>query len=293
MAGFRSYFFRHSIISFFRDRDVKGIRKLSILLPRILLPNHNNLSPYVLKTLHGFLLKIDPANDNGVELSLHETGTYEKGILFFLKDFLKKGDCFVDVGANIGLMSLFASQCVGENGTVLSFEAHPETSELLNYNISLNKFKNIRVFDCALGGQKGEGVIRFQSELNRGGASLVDNVKREDGFKVIIDTLDALFPDKLIPKVVKIDVEGFELEVLKGAEKIIRNYSPVLILELIDERSAENDDVSNLIDYALSLSNYQVFKLKGGKERKSKLIEVKHKSELPSHDNVILIPVSK
>ena len=290
MPDFKTFYFRHSAISFFRDIDVKGFRKLSILLPRILLPNPTRLKPYVLKTLYGFRLKIDPANDKGVELSLHETGTYEKGILFFLKGFLKKGDCFVDVGANIGLMSLFASQCVGDNGAVLSFEAHPETSELLNYNISLNKFKNIKVFDCALGSEKGEGVIRFQSELNRGGASLIDNFKREDGCKVLINTLDDLFPGNLIPKVIKIDVEGFEFEVLKGAEKIIKGYSPVLILELIDERSADNDNVFALIDYALSLSNYKVFKLKGGKERKSKLIEVKHKSELPSHDNVILIP---
>ena len=107
------------------------------------MPNPKKLSEYTLKTLHGFYLNINPAIDNGVELSLHETGTYEKGILYYLSSILKKGDCFIDVGANIGLMSIYASEFVGDKGTVLAFEAHPKTARLLEANIEMNNLSNM------------------------------------------------------------------------------------------------------------------------------------------------------
>lgn len=189
---------------------MKGIRKLSVLLPKILLKDPKNSGEYILKTNHGFLVSINPAIDNGVELSLHETGTYEKGILHFLKSELELGDCFVDVGANIGLMSLFASNCVGENGKVLAFEAQPKTAEILRKNIQLNEYQNIEVFDFALGSNAGKSKIYDNWQINRGGASLV--VKNEDSifYEIDVKCFDDVLPKDLIPKVIKIDVEGFE-----------------------------------------------------------------------------------
>ena len=149
--NYKSFPFRHRLISFIRDVDVKGFRKLSVLLPKWLLSDAKKTGSYILKTNHNFLLRINPSEDAGVELSLHETGTYEKGILSYLKSTLRKGDCFVDVGANIGLMTIFASKCVGNEGQVVAFEAHPKTAELLKENIQLNQLMNIQVCQYALG----------------------------------------------------------------------------------------------------------------------------------------------
>ena len=105
----KSYTTRHRLISFFRDIDLKGFRKLSILLPSWLLPNPKSIGEHIIKTIHGFKMIINPSIDNGVELSLFQTGTYERGILDFInKNYNPKG-LFVDVGANIGLMSVFTA----------------------------------------------------------------------------------------------------------------------------------------------------------------------------------------
>ncbi len=288
--NYKSFPFRHRLISSVRDIDVKGFRKLSILLPKWLLSDPKTTESYILKTNHDFLLRINPSIDTGVELSLHETGTYEKGILCFLQSNLKKGDCFIDVGANIGLMSIFASKCVGNEGQVVAFEAHPKTAELLKENIELNQLMNIQVCQYALGSEEGKTKIYDNWQINRGGASLI--VKTEDSvaFDIEIHRLDSVLSTHFHPKMIKIDVEGFELEVLKGACETIKKFLPILIVEFSEMRENVHDSGAQLLEIIKSLGNYRFYKLKGGKERKSKLIEIKSNDELPQHDNVICIP---
>lgn len=290
MFHYKSYPFRHRLISSIRDIDVKGFRKLSILLPKWLLPESKKANSYILKTIHGFFLRINPSIDNGVELSLHETGTYEKGILTYLQSVLKRGDCFVDVGANIGLMSIFASQLVEIEGKILSYEAHPKTIDLLKENIQLNQLANVQVYPYALGVTEGKTKIYDNWQVNRGGASLIVKTVDSESYDIEIHCLDSVFPDNTTPKVIKIDVEGFELEVLKGASETIKKFQPILIVELSENRSNAHSSSSEIIDFIKTIGNYHFYKLKGGKERKSKLIEITSNDQLPQHDNVICIP---
>lgn len=291
LLSYKSYPFRHRVISLFRDIDVKGFRAFSILLPKWLIPSAENSSAYILKTIHGFYLKIDPSKDKGVELSLHETGTYEKGILHYLGSTLNKGDCFVDVGANIGLMSVYASKLVGKEGKVLSFEAMPSTSELFLENIEINKLENIVVNNFALGSYEGKTKIYDNWQVNRGGASLVVKTAESNSFEIDIYRLDTVFQKELIPRVIKIDVEGFELEVLKGAVETITKFHPILIIELSENRKNVHDSSLEIIDFIKTLGNYRFYKLKGGKERKSKCIEIRIPEDLPDHDNIICIHI--
>ena len=284
---YKSFPLRHRLISFIRDIDVKGFRKLSILLPKWLLSDPKETASYILKTNHDFFLRINPSEDNGVELSLHETGTYEKGILSFLQANLRKGDCFVDVGANIGLMSIFASNCVGNEGQVLAYEAHPKTAELLKENIELNQLMNIQVCQYALGSEEGQTKIYDNWQINRGGASLIVKTDDSVAFDIEIDQLDNKIPSNLIPKVIKIDVEGFELEVLKGASETIKRFQPILIVEFSEIRENVHESGAQLVEIIKTFGNYRFYKLKGGKERKSKLVEILNNDQLPQHDNVI------
>ena len=284
---YKSFPLRHRLISFIRDIDVKGFRKLSILLPKWLLSDPKETASYILKTNHDFFLRINPSEDTGVELSLHETGTYEKGILSFLQDHLKKGDCFIDVGANIGLMSIFASNCVGNEGQVLAYEAHPKTAELLKENIGLNQLLNIQVCQYALGSEEGQTKIYDNWQINRGGASLIVKTDDSVAFDIEIDQLDNKIPSNLIPKVIKIDVEGFELEVLKGASETIKKFQPILIVEFSKIRENVHESGAQLVEIIKTFGNYRFYKLKGGKERKSKLVEILSNDQLPQHDNVI------
>ena len=284
---YKSFPLRHRLISFIRDIDVKGFRKLSILLPKWLLSDPKKTASYILKTNHDFLLRINPSEDAGVELSLHETGTYEKGILTFLQSNLRKGDCFVDVGANIGLMSIFASNCVGNEGQVLAYEAHPKTAELLKENIGLNQLLNIQVCQYALGSEEGQTKIYDNWQINRGGASLIVKTNDSVAFDIEIHQLDNKIPSNLIPKVIKIDVEGFELEVLKGASETIKRFQPILIVEFSEIRENVHESGAQLVEIIKTFGNYRFYKLKGGKERKSKLVEILNNDQLPQHDNVI------
>ena len=286
---YKSFPLRHRLISFIRDIDIKGFRKLSILLPKWLLSDPKKTASYILKTNHDFLLRINPSEDAGVELSLHETGTYEKGILTFLQSNLRKGDCFVDIGANIGLMTIFASNCVGNEGQVLAYEAHPKTAELLKENIELNQLMNIQVCQYALGSEEGQTKIYDNWQINRGGASLIVKTNDSVAFDIEIHQLDNKIPSNLIPKVIKIDVEGFELEVLKGAGETIKKFQPILIVEFSEIRENVHDSGSQLVEIIKTFGNYRFYKLKGGKERKSRLVEIKSNDELPEHDNVICI----
>lgn len=285
---YKNYYLPHRLISFLRDKDIRGIRRLSVILPKILLPRPERVGEHVMQTLHGFALKIDPSVDKGVELSVFETGTYEKGLLYLLKDFLKAGDCFVDVGANIGLMSIYASKQVGETGRILSFEAHPDTFRWLNFNTTLNKIKNIESFNFALGAEEGLARIYDNWQVNRGGASLVVKTEGSKSYSIQVKLLDDCLSEGVKPKVIKIDVEGFELEVLKGAELTIQAHRPILIVEISSLRSNQHEN-AELIDFIDQFGFYQLYKLSGTKERVSKLIKINSREELPEHDNIICL----
>lgn len=285
----RKYPVSHRLISFLRDLDLKGIRRLSVDLPKILLPDPGTVGPHILQTIHGFQMKIDPSRDSGVELSLFQTGTYEKGTLHLLQKLLQPGDTFVDIGANIGLMSVFAAGCVGEKGKVLAFEAHPETFDWLNFNVALNHAACIETYGFALGNETGSAVIYDNWDINRGGASLVVRQENATGHTVEVKTLDDVLDSDISPKLIKVDVEGFELPVLRGAAQTIRRSRPVLIVEYSVNRDNQYES-TELIDFIESFGFYKLFKLSGTKERKSELTEIKSRAELPDHDNIICIP---
>ena len=180
----RSTILRHKLISFFRDKDVRGIRKLSLLLPQWLLPSPNKYGEHIRRTIHGYNLIIDPVQDQGVELAIHETGTYEKGVLNFIKEHLPTDGVFVDVGANIGHISIYTS-LTHPNSSVHSFEPFPQTFEILEQNIALNSVVNIHTYPFALGCEETSMNIHDNWSINRGGASLV--VHEEGSASVSVD----------------------------------------------------------------------------------------------------------
>lgn len=283
----RRFLFRHWLITSVRNIDLRGIRWLGSRLPRWLIPLAEKQHPYRLKTVHGIRLNIDPSTDYGVERSLHETGTYEEGIIQFMKKHLNPGDIFVDVGANIGWLTCIAAQLVKEKGKVLAFEAHPETVHLLQENIMLNGFKNIDVFPYALGNSNGEIELFDSPEQNRGGASAI--FQSDVVHLVPTKKLDGLLPHNLVPKMIKIDVEGFEPEVIEGAMKTLRQHLPLIVLELTWRTPEHTQRSQALIQLLTAGIGYRMHRFKGGKERKSKLVPCTAKEELPKDDNLLFI----
>lgn len=290
----RSFFLRHKLISALRDWDVKGIRRLSVSLPKILLPDPKSAGRHVLQTIHGVKILIDPSLDQGVELSLFETGTYEKGTIQLLKTYLQPGSVFLDIGANIGLMSVIASGVVKEMGRIYAVEANPNTVSILQANIALNQCRNIEVIPVALSDEQGTATLFENWQVNRGGASLISQSNEQQGIEVKMERLDDLFnaDDRL--DLVKIDVEGFEPQVIKGGMSWFQKQQPVFIIEVSEQREKElGPSPLEIMQLVQTLGSYSFFKQKGTKERRGKLVEIKSEQDLPSHDNIICVPAIK
>ena len=130
---------------------------------------------------------------------------------------LNDSDVFVDVGANIGGLSLKAASRVGSKGKVYSIEAHPVTYHYLVGNIRLNKFTNIKTFNMAVGEK--EGVVNFTNKR----ADDMNEISSEGGIKVTVSTLDKILGSEVdIVHFLKVDVEGYEKFVLLGACEVLK-----------------------------------------------------------------------
>jgi len=279
---------RHRIISKIQDIDLVGFRKLSTILPKLLFKKPS--SPQVLNTLHNFKLIIDPVRDNGIEQSIYYTGTYEKGTLYFLENILEKGDSFIDIGSNIGLISIFASMKVEDSGKVYAFEANPQTFEILKKNININELKNITPINIAIGATKDTGRIYDNWNINRGAASMFNPSNEEvTSYKIDIAPLDTIIDDSNKIKAIKIDVEGFEYEVLKGSKKILsREEAPILIIEYSkDCLQKANVQIDDLFYYIKEINDYHFFKSTRKKGRRGKLKQIYSVKELINNDNFI------
>lgn len=287
----RSFLFRHQLISTLRDLDIKGIRRLSVSLPKRILPDPKSVGKHVLKTIHGVQMIIDPSIDNGVELSLFETGTYEKGTIQLLEKYLQKGSAFLDIGANIGLMSVIASKVVGTNGIVYAVEANPNTVPILQANIDLNDCRNVEVIPVALSDISGKALLFENWEVNRGGASLISQSNEEEGLEVKMERLDDLFDENTPIQLVKIDVEGFEPQVIRGGMQWFQKQQPVFIIEVSEKREKEvGPSPAEVMELVQTIGEYAFYKQKGTKERRGKLVEIKSVADLPNHDNIVCIP---
>jgi FkbM family methyltransferase len=243
--------------------------------------------PMVVKTLYGFKMQIDPVKDKGVEQSIYNTGTYEAGTLHIFDHILCPGDVYFDIGANIGLMTLYASKKVGKSGQVHAFEPQPDTFEILKNNCKINNVKNVFVNEYALGCDEGHAYIYANMDINRGASSLV----RQDGFsgkKVFVSTLDKYLSkiDHKKIKLIKIDIEGYEMEMLKGARQLLSSdRAPVICVEYSNDVEHVTE-AGDIYDFIKSINKYRVFKFTVWKGEICKLQEVFNKVDLPQHDNI-------
>jgi FkbM family methyltransferase len=148
-----------------------------------------------------------------------------------LDGWVRPGDWVIDVGANVGHYTVRLSGLVGPAGRVMAFEPVPETFEILASLVSAAGAHNVSLFNVAASaevGIAGVSLPRFSSGLTN---YYMANLTSGGGeFNVLTLPLDALIPPKAI-SLVKIDVEGHELQALKGMQALLRRDRPRLIVE--------------------------------------------------------------
>jgi FkbM family methyltransferase len=289
----KSFLLRHKLIATLQNIDLKGVRRFSLALPKLLMPKTDTVSLHELKTKDGIYLLIDPAQDKGLERSLFENGHYELGTQQLLNQFLKKGSVFLDIGANIGLFTIQAAKIVGKSGKVIAFEANPKTQKILSHNLDLNHVEQVVTYGVALSDENGETTIYENWNVNRGGASLISQDNQE-GISIQMVKLDALFETNEQVDLVKLDVEGWEGNVLRGGMNLFKAQNPIFIIEVSKVRENEKGiQPEEIVEIVKSIGDYQFFKQKSGKARTGKLVEILSNEDLPNHDNIICIPNRK
>ena len=152
-------------------------------------------------------------------------GTYEPAQTRLFQSRITAGATVLDVGANAGYYTMLASMLVGPKGRVWAFEPHPENHEFLSRHVRLNDLTNVTVENAAVSNSNGTASFDF------GTGSGTGRLAEHGVLDVRTVRLDEFCRErKLEPGFVKIDVEGAELEVLRGADEIIRSHHPVIFL---------------------------------------------------------------
>jgi len=188
-------------------------------------------------------------------------GVWDPALTRFIQRTLSPNDVFIDVGAHVGYFTLLASRRVGPGGTVLSIEPNPFALEQLRENIERNNLHNVLVVHTACGESRNVVKLYLHAESNSSMASLyTSSAVASTAIDVPSTSLDDLCRDRGIRRVrlVKVDVEGAEVFVLRGMKRIMREMRPAIVLELhpqlLEEVGTPFDSVLALLqefDYLL------------------------------------------
>jgi FkbM family methyltransferase len=159
--------------------------------------------------------------DRWLYLRLHKFGAMGTGERAALQGCVRPGMTVVDVGSNLGLYTVLLSRLVGPTGRVLAFEPDPDLFSLLQRNCAVNGCTNVTAYNLALGSRHGHLTLHTMV-INSGDNHLGDGGSQLFRRSVPVEmvSLDEIIPG-LKPDLIKIDVQGWELDALKGMRKII------------------------------------------------------------------------
>ena len=164
-------------------------------------------------------------------------GAYEKQDYDELISIMPVGGVFLDVGAHIGIYTLAMARAAGPSGSVHSFEPNPASFERLSHHVLQNGFANVRLNQVAVGSAEGRAKLNAPTKENSGAASLLStNMPARFAARPIevqVTSLDAYCGRHTFDRVdvIKIDCQGYELQVLEGASDVLQTFRPRLLLE--------------------------------------------------------------
>jgi len=190
-------------------------------------------SPRVIE-LSGFKLWVDPSAAGGVVPWLLLDDIHEPSETGCIREHLRPGGTFVDIGANIGYHTVLAATVVGERGRVYAFEPEPENFRTLTRNIALNNLRNVEAEAKACSDTIGELTL-FLDKANAGGHHLYDTRDGSDSIRIPTTTIDEYFReiDGTID-MIKMDIQGHEPAALRGMLTILGKHPEVKIVTEFD-----------------------------------------------------------
>ena len=227
------------------------------------------------------------------ELDLHNWNDWEvyfrahPKVINKLFQLCKPRNVIIDVGCNIGYVLMNMAKIAGPEGKVFGFEPSPETFAKLQRNLEINHFNNITVTHAALGNVPGKAVSYPVRDSNLG-MNKIRLVSNEDLPDVVpVFTLDSFCEAEKLTRVdvIKIDVEGYELNVLKGSLTTLRKFRPYLFIEISCQNlSYQNSSPEKLLEL-LRAEGYIIQRAIDGR-----IIMPSHVLEKDCHFDILAVP---
>lgn len=196
-----------------------------------------------------------------IQRHIYYFGAWEPNLTTWIKRTLLPGKVFIDVGANIGYFSVLASGIVGPSGKVIAIEPAPQTYERLSYHVAINRMTNVRLINEAAFGPGEATTIKLYvaDERNVGATSIAPRWSPSESRTASVTArplASMLSADEIHrARVIKIDVEGAEAEVVKGLG-LERNSFPddvEIVVEIFNECPEDGPRAQKLLDYMQSL----------------------------------------
>ncbi len=168
-------------------------------------------------------LEVDPMSIGGRKII---AGSYEPEMTRVVSSYLRPGDTFIDLGANLGYFSVLGARLVGPRGCVIAVEPQSRLQELLMRNLQLNECYNARLVQAVVSAERGEATLHLTADTNSGGSSLY----RPTRYRLATERVRSWTFEDLVDRVgadtvhlVKIDIEGAEYDVLMSSGALLRS----------------------------------------------------------------------
>jgi FkbM family methyltransferase len=226
----------------------KGLQQLALWIRRLLYESAK--TPYDIH-VWGLKLRLYPRGSVSEKRILFTPGQFDLKERLFLESFLKKGDTFIDIGANVGGYSFWVFSVLGKNCKIYTIEPNPECQEKIRFNIGANHADNIKTARLILSETCGDGKLAVNQE-NSGESHLFEGGDNGNAplVNVKMETLSSFAASHNIQQIhaLKIDIEGHEYKVLSHffshSEKTI--WPRVIITEVKDTKG--HDSLKNLLE---------------------------------------------
>jgi FkbM family methyltransferase len=242
-------------------------------------------------------LAINLRLDEHMQSQIFWYGSYSRDVLLVIQRLLRPGMVVVDAGANIGEITLASAKRVGPLGRVYAFEPVPELADALTQNVRLNDFRQVSVERQGLSSERGnQKIYRASSHFDDGSrheglATLYPSGQRGSVIgEIRLITLDDFCQESGVSRLdlIKLDVEGAELPVLKGATKTLLRFKPHIIVEV--QQSTANQagyHATDILSFVRSLGYRFDVIARGGRLRPV------HEGSLTRFQNILCSPVTE
>jgi len=227
----KNYFLKH----FGLAKTIKGIFFYNY---RIFRRQFLDLNKEHILNINGHRFTTIP-NDVGISEELLMFQTHEPLSTKLLLKILKQGMTCLDIGSNIGYYVCLESNSVGQNGKVIAIEPSPTNFKYLKKNVELQRISNVEIFNFACGNEAGEIDFFISDRSNWSRVASKDFIDAPPDaivktIKVPIKKIDSFIQEKSLTQLdyIRMDVEGYEVNILKGMQKTIEKFKPLLHIEI-------------------------------------------------------------